>query len=1298
MKKEVNQFGEKSVCAEKVDNLTINNYANVEKSQITLDNILSDFESASVDLSTYKSVFGDNKHIERAETNDLYDWIINDIKPNEVPIAILAGNAGYGKSVILRDLFIKLNEERIPVLGIKADRIVIHNLEELKTELGFEDTVESIFKVLSTNTDLFVLLIDQIDALSQSLSSDRSSLNTYHRLIQRLSRISKIKIVISCRLYDLDYDPILQEYKKGKIFRTSLLPAEDVMKVLESLKIQINTTKLIEFLRVPLHLQLFCKLDKPDKFSEAISLQALYDEIWQEFILQNPSTIGLDYVKVQQLVEIISNQMYDDQCLVADQRLFEGVYKKELEYLSSQEIITKPERGKIQFIHQSFFDYAYARTFVEKGEVISDSIRSQHQGLFIRSRVKQVFTYLRELDPNKYIQEFEKILFGDYRFHLKLLLINSLGFYSNPLIEEKRLVRERISKDPILFKIFIESTYTQEWFEFLVKEIRIIDYLKEKNKEFSDTIYGLCRKVIYTCTQDVIDFIVEVNKIQFDDKYRFIGNLLTSISEDKIHLSFQLYKETNKDLYDYDVYHYLEGAIQKYPDFVIEELRKKVIDNFPHVDGINRSEYIPGGYDSSQVYEKLFEKHKDKAACFFIKIIKYIAENSKPSYENSEISTDRIYYSFAYFHYVPFNTHNIYFQEKMYDMVLNYIDELFEIDFEKAEAIIIPLLESDSAIILNIPIFFMRKFPEHFKEYSFKILSKGYLYVYSSGILDFNLKELLRVFYPLFLQDEQILINKVILSVEPEWEKGNLFKEKGVSKYGYTRIGLTAYEFVSMLPDYLRKKYSDVDKFYNEQLRKYGVLPNESPKGVQVKVGCSTMSKNAYEHMNDNQWIKSFKKYTGNIHFNWDSPSKLGHCRAFEEYVSLNPEKFVALIDKIIDDNEVLPIYVVYGIQGLKKANFNPGKTKELFVKFIEKKELDRETLQCSVWLTEYFINNSIVDRNIIDFLTELVVNYEDEKMLNNDPLQDGINRIRGAASLKLVQCYKFPEYKNDIFSALEKMASKAEVHTRAAALYQLVYLNHLDIERNLNLFLSLMKDYNPLLLKVPLHDLHPLLYFIHGNFSKLIDFFTNAIKIEESHEMISNILFFAWLKDYEKSEELLNEILNKSDTAKRTVVEVAFESIVNGGKIEDKCWEILHRFLGVDNEELGKVYEHGFLRLKKISFSENLEDFLDKYTYSSVGKYRGYYFYTLLLKLSNDIPEKCIEWVLQFKECEKPNIQERMLRNEPLQVVIQSYNAIREYDRNNIILEQAMDAFDSMLTVPEYRGSANDVLHKIDA
>lgn len=1298
MEKEINQFGEKSLYIEKNNNLNI--YNQIEKSKLTYDDIISAFNSASVELSSYKNKFGNKLHIDRNETNDLYCWIVEDLKPNDSPIAVLAGNAGYGKSVILRDLFDRLKGEKIPVLGIKADRLIINNLDELNKELELGDTVESIFKALSSSEQKFVLLIDQIDALSQSLSSNRSSLNTYHRLILRLSYISKIRIVISCRLYDLDYDPLLQEYKNFKTFKTSILSIEEIKEVLDSLNIHINPNaeKLKEFLRVPLHLQLFCKIKNPERFSETITLQALYDEIWHEFILQKPTILQLDSIKIQNLVEEIANQMYDDQRLVANQKLFEGKYKKELEYLSSEEIITKPEQWKIQFIHQSFFDYAYARTFIENGEIISISLTKQHQGLFIRSRIKQVFTYLRELDIQKYIQEFEEILFGDYRFHIKLLLINNLGFYSNPLNEEKKLVKEKIIKNDTLFKLFIESVYTQEWFRFLVKEIKIADYFN--NKEYIDITYRLCRKMLYLDTEEIITFLTELNDITFENKNKFIGNLLPSLPGDKINLSFPLYEKSKSTWDAYNIYHYLDTAVETQPDFVIKELREQVVKNLLHIDNL-KSNYISEDYNNSHIYEELYKKHKDEAAVFFIDIIKLITEATKIPHIDEEEKKDEFFNSMAYFLYTPRKGHQLYIHETIYDMVLEYLEELFEINFDKAKAIVLPLLESNIALVLNIPISFMHKYPEQFKKESFKILSTEYFYTKSTEILDYNIKELLRYSYPLFSTNEQLIINKIILNLSLEWEKTCMRGEKGISKYGYTRIGYTSYQLISMIPEEQRKKYPDIDIFYKEKNRQYGKVENKVPKHIETRVGDTTMSKNAYEHMNDNQWKESFKKYISDRNFDWNIPTRTGHCRAFEEYVSHNPDRFISLISGIINDNEILPIYAVYGIQGLKKANYDPQKTKELFVQFLNKHKdidkLDRESLQYSVWLTEYFIEKDIVDQDIVNFLSGLVIDYPDEEMLNTDPLHDGINRVRGAASLKLVQCYNFPQFKENIFSALETMAMNAAVHTRAAALYQMAYLNHLDTERNLNLFFNLMSDYHPLLLKMPLHNLHPLIYFIHADFSKLIDFFTKASSIEESYETISYVLFIAWLHNYERSKELLDNILNKSNIAKQAVAKAAFESVLTK-EFESKCWEILTQFLNESDEELGKVYELGFSRLNKVELSENIENFIEKYINSFIGKYRGYHFYKLLLKLSNNIPEKCIEWSLQFEEHERPDIQQRMLRNEPLQVVIQSYNAIRKYDKKNPILEKAMNAFDRMLIVPEYRGSANDVLQKIDA
>ena len=39
-----------------------------------------------------------------------------------------------------------------------------------------------------------------------------------------------------------------------------------------------------------------------------------------------------------------------------------------------------------------------------------------------------------------------------------------------------------------------------------------------------------------------------------------------------------------------------------------------------------------------------------------------------------------------------------------------------------------------------------------------------------------------------------------------------------------------------------------------------------------------------------------------------------------------------------------------------------------------------------------------------------------------------------------------------------------------------------------------------------------------------------------------------------------------------------------------------------------------------------------------------------------------------------------------PLNVLIEAYNGIREYEKDNPVLEKAMDTFDSLLQIPPYR------------
>ena len=1299
MEREINQYGPKSIYVENAENV----YLNVNESNLSQEQIIERFNLASVDLQSYNNLFGGTYHIDRTETDQLYNWILGDLQANETPIAILAGDAGSGKSVIFKDLFGKLVSNNIPVLGIKADRLIVQNIGELNEELELGDTIESIFKSLSNLDQTFVLLVDQIDALSQSLSSNRNPLNTYHRIIQRLSQLQNIRIVISCRIYDLDYDPLLKDYKSKKKIKVSPLPIEDVETVLFKLNKQLplHSEKIKDFLRIPLHLQLYTKLSNPEKMGETITQQSLYDEIWTEFILTKPGVNQIDSQNLIHAIENFANSMYEFQQLYINGKAFESRFINEIKYLSTEGIISYPADRKIQFIHQSFFDYAYARTFIENGKKITESLNAQHQGLFARSRTKQVLSYLRELNTEKYIEELDSIIFGGYRFHLKLMLLNNLGYYPNPNKLEKEWVLNRLIKDSFLFNLFIESIYSIEWFLFLKEKIGILQYFEKNDVEIISKIYTICWRLIGYSTEEIISFLSSIKNIPFDSQSNFISRILSSIPEEKISLSIPLFEETYTQWDKFNLYHFLDNALLYNPFFVKDRLLLLFEENLKTLKD-HSSDYIPGDHDGMHVFKELHKKHQNIAIPFFIEITKRICESSKMTYLDESKNNDRIYDSMGYYLYSPHGGHHYYHQE-LYNLLLDYFDSHYNTDFEIKTGIAIPLLESDLAMIVNLGVICVLKNLDKLKSFAFDILTTKRFYNTSSENLKYNINRLLNEAYGIFDQNEQIKINELILSINPKWEKENLWGEKGISKYGYTRMGYTAYGYISMIPELERKKHADINKFYKECFRKWDKIDNKKPQSVEVGFGDTTLPQSAYVNMTKEQWRNSFREIVSDSHIDWDKPTRVGHCRSFQEYVKQSPAKYVNLISEIASDETILPIYTIYGLQGLKESGYDPEVTKSLFIQFLNKRfynhdfldESNREWIQYSVWLVDYFINRNVVNRDIVVFLKKLIDEYPDEEMLNNDPVNDGINRIRGAAASNLVDCYEFLEFEEEIFSTLEKLAQNGAVHTRAVALYKLAYLNNLNKERNLKLYLSLVSDYNPLLLKIPLHNLHPLVYLIHVDFKQLIPFFEKAITIEDAVKPISYVLFIAWANNYLESERLLNSILSNK-IAIKTVVDAAFE-LVDNQRFKEKAMSLLIRFLIEDDEDLGKTYEFGLHKMGK-QINDELISFIDKYTFSSIGKYRSHYYYEILLKVAKDIPHKVIQWALAFDNHLKPDVQSRYLQNEPIQVILLAYNAVREYNKKDILLERAMDAFDELLKVPEYRNSASNMLTQIDA
>ena len=131
------------------------------------------------------------------------------------------------------DLLTKLKKDKIPVLALKSENQFAKDITTLQQKLNLSQSIENIAKQITNAIGKFVIIVDQLDALSNGLQNSFDYIETYNLLIHKLSKIDNIKIIISARVYDLNYDTTLAEYRSTDKINVDILSSDDVRKVFE---------------------------------------------------------------------------------------------------------------------------------------------------------------------------------------------------------------------------------------------------------------------------------------------------------------------------------------------------------------------------------------------------------------------------------------------------------------------------------------------------------------------------------------------------------------------------------------------------------------------------------------------------------------------------------------------------------------------------------------------------------------------------------------------------------------------------------------------------------------------------------------------------------------------------------------------------------------------------------------------------------------------------------------------------------------------------------------------------------
>lgn len=1315
---------EEMLMLEKIDN-NFNLFLNAN--QLTFEKAKFEIKKGSLYLENVSNFFGDNitTHIERVETIKIYDWIKRDLVVNEKNVFIVEAEKGYGKTVILKDLLAKLHAEKIDALGIKADKYYASDRTGLERIIFQKENVsiENIAKIYNERGKLLVIIVDQLDALSQSLSSNRKYLQTYSRLVADLSYFTNVRIIISTRSYDLNYDAEISLYKKPEYskLKIALITEENIKEILAKYKIHNPSKKLLELLSIPNHLDIFCRIpDKRDRDTLS-SLKDLFDVLWDQLI-SSQRELNLKPILYQ-----ISNKMYEQQQILTI-NLFDNS-TKELNYLKSNSLLIESDK-ELQFFHQTFYDYTFSRQFVESKKSLKKYIKDNSQSLYVRSVIKMVIEYYREYDHTEYIRLLRVLVTSTYyRFHIKTLVISSFATIKKPSRDEMNIAYKHILSNFNYSQLFISQVQSSAWFNFLLdkglplkyflfsekwyhrlyeklilKKIIKVDSKPEFNykKQSGDRITLILRLFLNNSKdniEEILNFIIKIP--EFKERHNFMSRFLTDLdnwSNPKLLPLFDIYlapdeSDTKKD--NFWFYHTLEKIIVHDPDFVFNKIREIIIRDF-NEGGM----YADFSHDQVSLFEKINKIYPDKSFDFFFEIYNDVVEESRfaGSYEKVG-STLYDSYTFSSDIEDADNEHAELFIQKV---LVSYIKSKAN-DYSFFCKFFNKYKNSDSICLLKILILGFLESPLLYKIEIFDFIKIIFLkngFNASDDKFQFYLRTLISKSFSLYDSNDKEKLVEVLLSVKDPHEMYSISREGLRNQFG-SYLGKKKYFFLDILPETERNGINVLKKTFLELQRRFPDLQIREFRNSRVtwsSVGPPLTSK-AYKNMKMKDWKKTILKYGDTYIRKRNSHTSKGgkteHCRAFEDAVASNPQNFYPFLLELLKDNNVSADYLAAGINALIKSNCDVAMLQNLFHLHINR-NLDSQNTLYAVRNIDYFIDHKTVSVEIIKFLCDLLLSHPEINTINHskDPLTSSLNTFRGAATHRIIRCAYDYALQEDIFYTLEQVAEDIDDAVKAGILYNLAYLNNFNLDRSFKIFLRLINTDNVEILK---NAFRPASYFRNAYYEEMKSFFNKIIENEELHKDGGILIALNWISGFDKDKIYFDKFISKSSTAKLEVLKAAEANIFSNEKTDLKCLKVFFDFLKED-KEFASAYAGFVLRKFKISNFEVLLPFMEKYAQSEVYNNEPRYFLKYLLQCSKDYPIECLSLVRKMNFNRVPDFQQRgSYDSEPVQLILSIYSSLNNHFKHNKKeIEASLNIFDGMMKLDHLRFSANNALDKL--
>lgn len=1275
------------------------------------------FKKGSFELYMYQPTI--HPPIDRKEVDIILDWIEQDSDiQNRNRVGVLYGKAGIGKSVVMHNLLKRLaHREGYKVLGLKSDQIEFTDTDTLSQQLHLPQPIEEVIETMAASSKRVILLIDQIDALSLSLSTNRTPLRSLLKLIQRIQFIKNVRVVISSRPYDLEYDPTLEQLKIKDKWELKEFSSDIVKQVLKQHGYDKPIAKdVLLFLGNPLHLHLFLKVFKTAQLRYPLTEEDLYNQLWRLYIIDNVNE-NISKECIIELLDVLVNRMYERQELSVRYVSVETDFVREIRYLQHCEILTLTQNGQLQFFHQTMFDYVFARRFTEKKRNLLEELKGKHQGLFIRSAVKSVLAFMRTSDPSEYIKTITHLLFDInennehlYRFHIRSLVLSSMVYFEEPIKEEMNLIDSKLLQDESQLPIILDAIHNVEWFNAIRSIFRRHYNWESLPKDIKDKIVGIGRRIISQDIDVVLDFANEVLDYGLEEDLQRVAWMLDLYDlKNPGQKLIQVYNRITTSRNPLQNLNILRNLVPIEPQFVMNELRTNVCLQLEDP----KSDYLTDikfNHLEENIFDLLEKMHPTLVVDFYLDLLKMILSKDAILVDSYDIKLSIKTSCYERCKQSGF-AHNM--VDTLINKVLDRIETDIDVDKDCHEELLDKLANEDYDGLVYIALYGYTVKPTLYIDKIYAALVNRKLLANAPSLVEYQAAELLRVSYPLFNRNQKNTIIDLIVNIIDESEKKPYYKISLNQRLEYNRpllwIGLRKGILLNLLPvDDLKTNYCEAYRVLLRLKRKFPqerTLENEPPHKTSFMSGWPSMKKEKAEQMNDEAWKKSMRTYNLDSNNDWNTPSMSGQQILLEELTKKDPEKKIKLLMEVVPEQDIPLSYPIYGLKGLLEAG-RSDLAENLFVSITKEigedinKDSRNYNLFSFLFALDGFLKLDKLPQTVFDFICKATLEAKEDISYRGESSDDiynrGINLPRGNAGYKIIECCKYKEYAEKIFTTLEAIAMSASEFTRAAILLNFAFINTLDKDRSVRLFLSMMHDYHPSLMSLPVHNYNPLVYYVNYAFDDLIPFFEKALEIEGCHKQQVIILWLAWAHTHKsKAKELLDAMCERTEKARISLIQFLCRS---ADGMDKEATEYLCNFMQDKyySEEMVNTCDYIFYNLKKVS-EENQMLLAKTFVNSKMSSGKVHVFYNFLASFALLNPVQSLSWLKKMIEKEQP--LEYNDWNVITDIIIQSYNGIKSFDdeENKPLLDMAMDLLDKIMQRQENKYILSNFIQKLD-